>query len=119
MMRKDFKRDIESLSTITVVDLKSAAEEDMQKKLITELNVHWLMKHLKVTAGRVISTNQSRASIQSKIWSQSIKFGPPTLWLTINPSDLHNPIAQVFCREEVNLDAIGCQDQVIYIKWRT
>ncbi len=104
MTHKDFEEDLDSLSQVTLDNLKLAAEEDLQKKPITEPNVHKLMKHLKVTAGRVLGTNQSQASIWSKIWSQCIKFGPPSLWLTINPSDLHNPITQVFCREEINLD---------------
>lgn len=29
---------------------------------------------------------------------------PPSLWITINPCDLHDPIAQIFCGEEINLD---------------
>jgi hypothetical protein len=29
---------------------------------------------------------------------------PPSLWITINPCDLHDPIAQVFCGEDINLD---------------
>jgi len=29
---------------------------------------------------------------------------PPTLWITINPCDLHDPIAQVFAGEQINLD---------------
>ena len=104
MTHKDFKADLNSLSQVTLKDLKLAAEEDLQKKPITEPNVCKLMKHLKVTAGKVLGTNQSQASIWSKIWSQCIKFGPLSLWLTINPSNLHDPIAQVFCREEIDLD---------------
>ncbi|GJJ10016.1 hypothetical protein Clacol_004242 [Clathrus columnatus] len=30
--------------------------------------------------------------------------GLPTIWLTINPSDLHDPIAQVFVGEKINMD---------------
>ena len=29
---------------------------------------------------------------------------PPSLWITINPCDLHDPIAQVFAGEDINLD---------------
>ena len=29
---------------------------------------------------------------------------PPTLWITINPCDLHDPIAQVFAGEHIDLD---------------
>lgn len=31
--------------------------------------------------------------------------GPPSVWITINPSDLHHPIAQVFAGEQIDLDA--------------
>ena len=30
--------------------------------------------------------------------------GPPTLWMTINPSDLHDPIAQIIVGEDIDLD---------------
>lgn len=30
--------------------------------------------------------------------------GPPTLWITINPPDIHDPIAQVFAGEEIDLN---------------
>jgi hypothetical protein len=30
--------------------------------------------------------------------------GPPSLWITINPSDCHDPIAQVIAGEKINLD---------------
>lgn len=30
--------------------------------------------------------------------------GPPSLWITINPSDIGDPIAQVFCGEDINVD---------------
>jgi len=29
---------------------------------------------------------------------------PPMLWITINPCDLHDPIAQVFAGEQIDLD---------------
>jgi hypothetical protein len=28
---------------------------------------------------------------------------PPSLWVTINPTDTHDPIVQVFAGEEINL----------------
>ena len=30
--------------------------------------------------------------------------GPPSIWLTVNPCDLHDPIAQLLAGEEINLD---------------
>ena len=51
-----------------------------------------------------MGTNQSQASIWSQIWSMSIKFGPPALCVTINPSNMHDLIAQVFCGEAIDMD---------------
>lgn len=34
----------------------------------------------------------------------SAYLGPPSLWITINPSDLSNPIAQLFAGENIDLD---------------
>ena len=30
--------------------------------------------------------------------------GPPSLWITINPSDTRDPIAQVFAGEKIDMD---------------
>jgi hypothetical protein len=32
---------------------------------------------------------------------------PPSLWITINPCDLHDPIAQVFAGENINMDDLA------------
>lgn len=29
---------------------------------------------------------------------------PPNLWITINPADIHDPVAQVFAGEDINMD---------------
>ena len=36
--------------------------------------------------------------------------GPPSLWLTINPADTQDPIAQVLCDQEINLDRFDTFD---------
>lgn len=34
----------------------------------------------------------------------TLAMNPPSLWLTINPCDLHDPIAQVFAGQDIDLD---------------
>ena len=41
--------------------------------------------------------------MRSKVWSNIVAFNPPSLWITINPSD-QDPIAQVFAGAEIDLD---------------
>jgi hypothetical protein len=41
--------------------------------------------------------------MRSKAWSTTVAFGPPNLWITLNPSD-QDPIAQVISGADINLD---------------
>ena len=63
-----------------------------------------LKSHVHATVARVVGSDQSRVQLRSQIWSTAIYLGPATIWLTINPSDLHDPIAQIFTGENINLD---------------
>ncbi|KAF8226911.1 hypothetical protein L208DRAFT_1299605, partial [Tricholoma matsutake] len=58
----------------------------------------------------VIGTDKSHTQIQSQIWSTSVMRGPPLLWLTINPSDTHDPIAQFFAGHDIDMDNFSPTD---------
>jgi len=48
--------------------------------------------------------DESRQHMRSKIWGTNLISNPPTLWITINPADTQDPIAQVFTGAEIDLD---------------
>ncbi|KAH9045126.1 hypothetical protein EDB84DRAFT_1241489, partial [Lactarius hengduanensis] len=60
---------------------------------------------------KVMGTDESRIKIRSLIWGTCIKKNPPSIWLTINPADTQDPIAQVLCGEDINLDDFCATDQ--------
>jgi len=41
--------------------------------------------------------------MRSKSWSTTAVYGPPNLWITLNPSD-QDPITQVFTGADIDLD---------------
>lgn len=104
MRRKTFDADARLLSTITVEKLKLVQTKEEKGIPISDPAVHLLRKHIHATGGRVMASDQARYQLRSQIWSTSIYINPPSLWITINPCDLHDPIAQVFCGEEIDLD---------------
>jgi hypothetical protein len=104
MQRRDFERDSRLISTVTLQKLDNARREEEIHAPISDPAVRRLRKHTHATSGRVMGSDQSRYQLRSQIWSTSIIFGPPTLWITINPTDLHDPIAQVFAGENIDLD---------------
>ncbi|KIK28379.1 hypothetical protein PISMIDRAFT_91012, partial [Pisolithus microcarpus 441] len=81
-----------------------SAREEERNQPITDPAIRLLRQHLYSTAGRVVGTDQSRYQLRSQIWATSIMLNPPSLWITINPCDLHDPIAQVFAGENIDMD---------------
>ena len=104
MQRQTFEREARVISTITAEKLDLAKCEEDRGLPISDETVRALKKHVYATAARIPGSDQSRYRLRSQIWSTSTVLGPPSLWITINPSDLHDPIAQVFAGEEIDMD---------------
>jgi len=104
MHRSTFKKDARMLSSLTIAKLQQAQKEEESGQAITDPAVRLLRQHIYATGGRVMGSDQARNQLRRQIWSTSIMLNPPTLWITINPCDLHDPIAQVFAGEHIHLD---------------
>ena len=104
MKRHTYEREAHTVATITAEKLNQAKAEEERGLPISDGAVKVLKKHVYATAARVSGTDQSRYRLRSQIWSTSTVLGPPSLWITINPSDLHDPIAQIFAGEEIDMD---------------
>ena len=104
MKRHTFEREAHTVATITAEKLEQAKAEEEKGLPISDEAVRALKRHVYATASRVSGTDQARYRLRSQIWSTSTILGPPSLWITINPSDLHDPIAQIFAGEEIDMD---------------
>jgi hypothetical protein len=104
LKRRTFERDAHIMSTITVDQLRKAAEEENAHLPLSNAAVRLLRSHVHAISGRVQGSDQARYQVRSQIWSTAVMLGPPTLWMTINPADINDPIAQVFAGEDINLD---------------
>lgn len=104
MERQTFERDAKLMSSVTTAKLEAATREEENGLAVTDPAVRMLKKQTHATSSRVQGSDQARYRLRSEIWSTSAILGPPSLWVTINPSDLHDPIAQVFAGEEIDMD---------------
>lgn len=102
--KKDYARTSDILATLKPQDLIKASSEESRRVRHTNPAVRALRENVRAVRKRVRGTDESRHVVRSKIWGMSLVFGPPSLWLTINPSDTHDPIAQIFAGEEIDLD---------------
>lgn len=102
--RRDFARDQIAISRITINDLRRAAEEEAKGQPISNPAVKLLRKHIAAMAGKLPGSDYARIANRSKLWSTTVLMNPPTLWLTFNPADIHDPIVQIFAGENINMD---------------
>ncbi|KAI0085328.1 hypothetical protein BDY19DRAFT_896828, partial [Irpex rosettiformis] len=115
--RRDFERDQALLSSLTKEELKLAAEEEEHGVTSTNPAVLALKRHVHGTARRVVGADSTRISIRPLIWSTSFAFGPANVWLTINPDDIHDPVAQYFVGNEVDMEAFACLTERTGNEW--
>jgi hypothetical protein len=104
MKRRDFDTDAIAMASLTIADLQQAEREEANKQPISNPKVRALRKHVFAAGGRVMGLDNSRASYRSEIWGTCLLLRPPSVWMTINPTDLHDPIAQIFCGENIDMD---------------
>lgn len=104
MKRSTFARDTRILSSITLGKIEKAKKEEERGCTVSDPAIKLLYKHIYAIASQVLGTDQRRYQLRSKIKSMSIMLNPPSLWITINPNNLHDPIPQIFVGEEIDMD---------------
>ncbi len=102
--RKAFDQEIRVLCSITAGDLKRASELEAANQPVTNTAILLLKRLVHGAAGRVQGTDASRYKIRGQIWSTCLVHGPPSMWITINPTDIHDPVAQLFAGHDIDLD---------------
>ncbi|KAF8443785.1 hypothetical protein L210DRAFT_3611238 [Boletus edulis BED1] len=104
MKRKDFNNEALAIRSLTVADLKQAEKEEAANLPVTNPRVHMLRKHVFAASRRVKGSDSHCATYRGEVWGTSLILRGPSLWVTINPCDLHDPVVQVFAGEEIDMD---------------
>lgn len=104
MRRKDFDRASQLFSTLTRDDLAAAADAEQNGRKIDNPKILLLRRLIHCAGAKVMGSDASRASYRSEIWSTALYLNPPSIWLTINPTDLHDPLVQVLAGEQIDMD---------------
>ncbi|CAF1486450.1 unnamed protein product [Adineta ricciae] len=110
--RPYFQQSAQTLETLTSNDVATALMNISKQANLTvaDPRVNVLMKHIKAVGGRVMGSAQSRSALRTKIHALCFYQGLPSLFVTINPADIHNPVALYFAGVDLNLDNILTDD---------
>ena len=104
MSKSSFLRHERALRGLTSSDFEKAGSEEMAHKPLSNSTIRSFRNSLSAVRSKVMGTDESRIKIRSFIWGMCMMKNPPSIWLTINPADMQDPIAQVLCGQEIDLD---------------
>ena len=93
-----------AIQSLTPSDFEMAGAEEQAHKPISNPTIKSFRHTLSAIRAKVMGTDESRIRIRSLIWGMCMMKGPPSIWLTINPADTQDPIAQVLTGHDIDLD---------------
>ena len=97
--------EIQSLNTKDIeIVLDIIAKNSYSSRSDSKLNK--LMHHLKTIGGRVMGSAYSRTALRTQIHALIFNQGLPGIFLTLNPADIHSPVALYFAGVKLDLDNI-------------
>jgi Helitron helicase-like domain at N-terminus len=71
--------------------------------------VNKLLSHIKTIGGRVMGSTYSRTALRTRIHALIYNQGLPSIFLTLNPADIHSPVALYFAGVKLDLDNVKTQ----------
>ena len=103
MHHRDFEANVQDLASLTINDLKNVKMEKMNHLSISNEKVCLFQKHVFATSGHVMGSNYLRALYWGQMWGTTLYLNPPSMWMTINPTNIHDPVAQVFAGNKIDM----------------
>ncbi|CAF3469515.1 unnamed protein product, partial [Rotaria sp. Silwood2] len=104
--RPYFSSQANEINQLTAKEVKIALDQIESNSNIYTLNprLSLLLKQLKTVSGSVMGSNQSRSNYRVELHSQIFFSGLPNIFITINPCDLHHPLAMKFAGVDLDID---------------
>src|SRR5438045_337225 len=103
--RQDWMSTKEDITSLTVDQLQDAAKSVANGQSIDNPIIQRLQRDLTTIGMRVPESFSQKLKMRSKIRGLITRYGMPAFWMTINPSDLRNPLvlilAGVECPEHI------------------
>ena len=106
MRHSDFESDSNLLADLSLRDLQEAQVDEEAHRSIGNERVRRLRHHLYATSSHIMGSGKMRTTYRSQIWGTCLWLRPPSLWMTINPLDYEDPIAQIFAGEDIDMNSV-------------
>ncbi|KAE9392547.1 hypothetical protein BT96DRAFT_959311 [Gymnopus androsaceus JB14] len=101
-----------SASTLSALAAKIKDKDKMSTYTEDEQRAFHLLKEVNTVSAKIPGSQASKITLRQEIHSYYAYFGLPQLFLTLNPSAIHNPVFQVIyeCAYRVAKDPVAAAD---------
>ena len=109
MASRPYFQDVASdLQTLTSKEIEAALVSVTKKafSLATNPRINMLMRQIRTVGGNVMGSADSRAALRTQIHAMIFNQGLPSIFMTINPVDIHGRVAIYFVGVDLDLDTI-------------
>ncbi|CAF1542123.1 unnamed protein product [Rotaria sordida] len=103
-----FRASADEIQSLKSKDIEMALDNISKKTYSSESNsaLNKLLHHIKTIGGRVMGSAYSRTALRTRIHALIYNQGLPSIFLTLNPADIHSPVALYFAGVKLDLDNI-------------
>jgi hypothetical protein len=103
-----FQASADEIQSLNSKDIEIALDNSSKRTYNSESNgaVSKLLRHIKTIGGRVMGSAYSRTALRTRIHALIFNQGLPSIFLTLNPADIHSPVALYFAGIKLDLDNI-------------
>ncbi|CAF2181151.1 unnamed protein product, partial [Rotaria magnacalcarata] len=110
--RPYFQASAQEIQSLNTNDIEMALSNFSKKTYdsTTSTTLNKLFNHIKTIGGHVMGSAQSRTTLRTRIHSLIYNQGLPSIFLTLNPADIHSPVALYFAGVKIDLDNIQMQE---------
>ncbi|CAF1596829.1 unnamed protein product [Rotaria magnacalcarata] len=104
--RPYFQRSAQLFETLSSEDVATALLNISKASYskVSDERIKTLMKHIKVVGEHVMGSTHSRSTLRTKIHSLCFNLGLPSLFVIINPVDIHSLVTLYFAGVDLDLD---------------
>src|SRR5947199_10735804 len=81
------------LQSLTPQDLEEASQQQQKHEMITNSAVRDLLKYISRIGFSAAGSDEKRSYMLVELKSSMVYWGCPIIYITLNPGDLHSPLA--------------------------
>lgn len=112
--RPYFQRSANDIQSLNSQDIETALKMNLSKTPLSKANgkLNKLLQYIRTIGGRVMGSAYARTALRTRLHALIYNQGLPSLFVTINPADIHSPIVLYFAGVEIDLDNIQLQEML-------